>query len=333
MTMKAMRLVRPKPVDEHPLQMEDVPEPIAAKGQLRIQMQACGICHTDLHIADGELKPPRFPITLGHQAVGVIDQIGEDVSGFVPGERVGAPWLADACGTCEFCLRGEENLCPFIRFNGFHVDGGFAEKMIINANFAVRLPANLSPVETAPLLCAGIIGYRALKLSEMSEGDVIGLLGFGASAHLVLQVAKQKGCKVYVFTRASSHQELARQLKADWIGQINDEAPSLCDHAILFAPAGSLVSAGLQKIRPGGSLVINAVTMSDIPSFPYSKIYGERMMRSAANATRQDANEYMDWVSYHGVQVTTQGYALSEVNQALMDLKTSKINGEAVIQI
>jgi propanol-preferring alcohol dehydrogenase len=330
--MKAMRLFQTKKVEDHPIQMVDVPEPSAGKGQIRMKMLTCGVCHTDLHIVEGELKAPKLPITLGHQVVGIIDQIDEGVSGFQIGERVGAPWLAYACGTCEFCLRGEENLCPFIQFHGFHVDGGFAEKMLINAGFAVKLPMNLNPVDSAPLLCAGIVGFRSVKLANVKAGDVIGLVGFGASAHLSLQVIKGMGCKVFAFTRAKIHQEHALKLGAEWAGDISDTAPAFCDHIIQFAPSGNLVPSALEKLRPGGSLVINAVTMSDNPSFSYSKIYGERSIKSVANATRQDASEFMDWVSKHGIQVTTQIYVLSEVNQALVDVKTSKINGEAVIQ-
>ncbi len=330
--MKAMRLIQTKKAEEHPLEMMDIPEPKVGMGQIRIKMLTCGVCHTDLHIAEGELKAPKLPITLGHQAVGEIDQIGEGVTGFEISERVGAPWLAYTCGTCDFCLRGEENLCPFIQFHGFHMDGGFAEKMLINANFAVKLPINLNPVETAPLLCAGIVGYRSVKLADIKAGDIIGLVGFGASAHLSMQVVKGMGCKVFAFTRAKIHQEHALQLGADWVGDLNDTAPAYCDHIIQFAPAGNLVSPALEKLRPGGSLVINAVTMSDISSFPYSRIYGERSIKSVANATRQDASEFMDWVFKYGIQVTTQIYKLSEANQALIDIKTSKINGEAVIQ-
>ncbi len=330
--MKAIRLFQARKAEDLPLQMVDVPEPVAGRGQIRINMLTCGVCHTDLHMAEGELKAPKLPITLGHQAVGEIDQLGEGVAGFQLGERIGAPWLAYACGTCDFCRRGEENLCPFIQFHGFDVDGGFAQKMLINASFAVKLPIKLNPLETAPLLCAGIVGYRSVKLAGIQAGDTIGLVGFGASAHLSIQMLFGKGCKVYVFTRAKSHQDHAMKLGAAWAGDLSDDAPTLCDHIIQFAPAGTLVLAGLDKIRPGGNLVINAVTMSDIPTFPYIKIYGERSIKSVANATRQDGIEFMDWVSKHGIQVTTQVYELSETNQALMDLKTSKINGEAVIQ-
>jgi len=330
--MKAMRLFQSKKAEEFPLQMVDQPEPIAGKGQIRIKTLTCGVCHTDLHMVEGELKAPIFPITPGHQAVGVIDQIGEGVLGLEIGQRVGAPWLAYACGSCESCRRGEENLCPFIQFHGFHVDGGFAQKMLINANFAVNLPANLDPVQTAPLLCAGIVGYRSVKLASVKTGEVIGLIGFGASAHLSIQVLMGKGCKVYAFTRAKSHQDHALKLGAEWAGDLSETAPAFCDHIIQFAPSGNLVPGGLEKLRPGGNLVINAVTMSDIPSFPYSKVYGERSIHSVANATRQDAIEFMDWVSKHGIHVTAQVYSLEEANQALMELKASKINGEAVIQ-
>jgi propanol-preferring alcohol dehydrogenase len=330
--MKAMRIFHTKKAESLPLQLVDIPQPKTGKKQIRIRMLACGVCHTDLDISEGELPAPKFPITPGHQAVGEIDQIGEGVTGFEIGEKVGAPWLAYACGTCDSCRRGEENLCPFIQFHGFHVDGGFAEEMLINADFAVKLPANLNPVETAPLLCAGIVGYRSVKLAEINPGDIIGLVGFGASAHLSIQVIKAMGGKVYAFSRAKIHQEHAMKLGGDWAGDLSENAPTLCDRIIQFAPAGNLVPAALEKLRPGGKLVINAVTMSDIPTFPYSKIYGERSIKSVANATHQDATEFMDWVSRQGIQVTTQIYKLSDANQALLDLKTSKFSGEAVIQ-
>jgi alcohol dehydrogenase, propanol-preferring len=330
--MKAMRLFQTKKAEDHPLQMVDVPAPTAGKGQIRITMLTCGICHTDLHIAEGELKAPKLPITLGHQAVGMIDQIGEGVSGFAMGEKVGAPWLALTCGKCEFCRRGEENLCRFIQFHGLHVDGGFAEKMLLNADFAVKLPIKLNPVEIAPLLCAGIVGYRSVKLADIKSGDTVGMIGFGASAHLSMQVIKSMGSKVFVFTRAKIHKELALRLGADWAGDLSDISPAMCDRIIQFAPAGNLVPAAFEKLSPGGSLLINAVTMSDIPSFPYSMIYGERTIKSVANATRQDAVEFMDWVSKHDIQVITNIYTLPEANRALVDLKISKINGEAVIQ-
>jgi propanol-preferring alcohol dehydrogenase len=330
--MKAMQLNTPKPIEQFPLQIEEVPEPCAGKGQIRIRVLACGVCHTDLHIVEGELKPPKFPLIPGHQVVGVIDQIGQCVTGFQIGDRVGAPWLAYTCGKCSFCQNGKENLCPNIKFHGFHVDGGFAEMMAMDVNFTVHLPENQKPENTAPLLCAGIIGFRSIKLAGIQPGDVIGLIGFGASAHLSLQVIKGLGCKAYVFTRARIHQEHALRLGADWAGEISATAPSLCHHAILFAPSGDLVPASLAKIHPGGTLVVNAITMTDIPSYPYSRIYGERVLKSVANATRQDAREFMDWVSTHGIEVHTTSYSLSDANLALMDMKASQVNGDAVIQ-
>lgn len=331
--MKAMSLFTSGKIEDNPLKLVEIEPPNAGKDEIRIKVEVCGVCHTDLHICEGDIIPPKYPIIPGHQAVGIVDQVGEGVDGIRVGERLGAAWLGWADGKCEFCLRGEENLCPDIRFHGFNFNGGFAEWMVIRAAFAVHLPAKLSAPDAAPWLCAGTIGYRALKLAEVRKGDWIGLVGFGASAHLALQLAKHWGCHIMVFTRSKAHQEHALSLGAEWAGGLEEDAPRLCDRAILFAPSGNTVPLTLNKIRRGGNLAINAVTMTDIPGFPFTNLYGEKTVRAVTNATRKDAIETMEWVEKTGIRAMTTIYALEEANQALKDIKMSSINGEAVLKL
>ena len=307
-------------------------------------MLVCGVCHTDLHIAEGDLQPPRLPVTgsaaapliPGHQVVAQVEAIGDE--GKNPhnlriGERVGVPWLYSACGECSFCLSGQENLCPDAKFTGLDVDGGYAGYMVADARYVLKLPKRFSDEQAAPLLCAGIVGYRSLRLAEVKPGERLGLVGFGASAHLVLQVARHWGCKIYVFTRSEEHRRHALDLGADWAGGIEQPITRSLDRAILFAPSGVLVPPTLEKIRPGGTLAINAVTMDDIPSFPYELIYGERTLRSVANATYQDGVEFLQLADEIGLQPTTTLYPLEAANQALQDMKHSRLNGEAVLAI
>ena len=333
--MEAVRIFSQKDIFSVPLVLNDTPVPQPGPGQVRIKISMCGVCHTDLHIAEGEIHPPHLPITPGHQVVGVIDAIGVslDDASVKLGQRVGVPWLYSTCGKCEFCLRGEENLCRSAKFTGFHVDGGFAEYMLADARFVLPLPDSLSDAQAAPLLCAGIIGYRSLRKADVQPGEHIGLFGFGASAHLAIQVALYWGCKVSVFTRSSKHQNHARELGAFWAGDANSEGTSTLDRAIIFAPIGELVPTTLEKVRPGGTVAINAIHMSDIPSFPYQTIYGERTLRSVANAKYQDGVEFLEMAVKAGIKSTVNRYPLEEANQALSDLKESKFNGEAVLEI
>ncbi len=336
--MKAYRLFSPGPAENKPLQLMDLPIPEPGPGQIRIKVSVCGVCHTDLHIAEGEIHPPAFPITLGHQVVGIVDAIG-GVGGTIPraapvlGMRVGVPWLHSACRKCAFCQRSEENLCPNAKFTGFHVDGGYAEYMLATARYVLPIPENISDEQAAPLLCAGIVGYRALKKAEIKRGEHVGLFGFGASAHLCIQILHHWGCKVSVFTRALAHQEHARQLGAIWAGSAGQNPEKPLDRAVIFAPSGGLVVRALETTRHGGTVVINAIHMSDIPSFPYEKIYGERTVRSVANATYRDGQEFLILAATAGIKSTVNLYPFNEANRALQDLKASHFNGEAVLNV
>ncbi len=315
------------------MQSDKVPVPRPGPGQVRIKVSVCGVCHTDLHIVEGEIHPPGLPLTPGHQVVGLIDALGRDVKGRKIGQRVGVPWLYSACGTCEFCQRGEENLCPNAKFTGFHVNGGYAQYMLADARYVLPLPPALSDQQAAPLLCAGIVGYRSLRKAEIAPGEHVGLFGFGGSAHLCIQVLRHWGCQVSVFTRDFSHQDHARELGAAWAGTAGQNPGRLLDRAVIFAPAGGLVVRALELLRPGGNVAINAIHMSDIPSFPYEKIYGERTLRSVANATYHDGQEFLALAVDAGIDPTVNLYPLDEANLALQDLKASRFNGEAVLRI
>jgi propanol-preferring alcohol dehydrogenase len=331
--MKAIRLYLPTHIDQNPLESDKVANPRPGPGQVRIKVSTCAVCHTDLHTVEGEIHPPSLPVTPGHQVVGVIDAVGPDVNNRRKGERVGVPWLYSACGRCEFCQRGEENLCPQARFTGFHVDGGYAESMLADANYVLPLPDFFSDEQAAPLLCAGIVGYRSLKKAEVKPGEQVGLVGFGASAHLMIQILQYWDCKVSVFTRELGHQDHARELGAVWAGTAGQTPGHLLDRMIIFAPAGPLVVRALEQIRPGGSVAINAIHMSDIPTFPYAKLYGERTLRSVANATYQDGVEFLALAEAAKVESTVNLYHLDEANHALQDLKASRFNGQAVLQV
>lgn len=331
--MKAWRLYQPAPAEKHPLKMEEVPEPIPSEGELRLRVNTCGVCHTDLHTVEGEIHPPRLPVTPGHQAVGVVVGSGEGVTRFGKGERAGVPWLHWACGECEFCTRGEENLCPRAKYTGFDVDGGYAQFMVVPERFALPLPAEVDDLLAAPLLCAGIIGYRSLRRAGVQPGEHLGLVGFGASAHLAIQVAKHWGCRVSVFTRSEDHQEHAIELGADWASGIEHGPAAPLDRAILFAPAGMLVPLTLEKLRPGGTLAINAVYLSDIPQMPYERIYRERTLTSVTNATYQDGVEFLRLASEIPVRAEVRAYAFEDAPQALVDVKQSRVRGEAVLTV
>ncbi len=296
-----------------------------------MKVHACGVCHTDLHTVEGELTPPAYPIVPGHQVVGTVEAIGEGVTGWVVGDRAGVAWLQAACGACSFCRRGEENLCPQARFTGFHTDGGYAEATLAEAAYAFPMPIGISDEQAAPLLCAGIIGYRSLRKADVSPGETVGLIGFGASAHLAIQVARAWDCTVYVFSRGALHRQLALELGAAWTGTLDQPPPTPLDRAVIFAPAGDLVPATLTWLRPGGTLAINAIHMSAIPSMPYATIYGERTLRSVTNATRRDGAEFLALAAQIGIHSTVTRYALDDANQALLDLKQGRIEGAAVL--
>ena len=331
--MRAMQLEESATVEEKPLRLVDVPVPKPGPGQVRLRVNICGACHTDLHIVEGDIHPPKMPIIPGHQVVGTIDALGEGVTEFEQGDRAGVPWFYDADGDCRFCQVGLENLCPNARFTGFHVDGGFADYMLAEANYTLRLPDDLSDEQAAPMLCAGIIGYRSLHQADLQRGERLGLVGFGASAHLAIQVANHWDCDVYVFTRSEEHRRHAEELGAVWVGGAEDQAPQPLDRAVIFAPAGHLVPKILSKLRPGGTLAINAIYMSPIPEMDYDLIYGERTLRSVANATYRDGVEFLQLAAQIPIKATVQNYDLEQANQALEDIKHSRLNGEAILRI
>lgn len=331
--MRAMVLTRQAPVEERPLELREVPLPEPGPGEVRIRVSVCGVCHTDLHIAEGDLPLKKQPLILGHQIVGRVDALGAAAGRFRLGERVGVAWLHFACGECRYCLRGRENLCENALFTGYHVDGGFAEYTVAPEAFIYPIPEGFSDEEAAPLLCGGIIGYRALRLSEVDSEDVLGLYGFGASAHVTIQVARHLGCEVYVFTRSQEHKELARALGAAWVGEAGDLPPKPLDAAIVFAPAGWIVPKALGTLDKGGTLALAGIHMSPIPELPYELIYGERTLRSVANATREDGEELLSLAAEVPVRTEVEVYELAEANEVLLRLKERRVRGAAVLKI
>jgi propanol-preferring alcohol dehydrogenase len=330
--MRAQILFSPASITQSPLRWEEVPDPKPGPGEILIRVSACGVCHTDLHIAEGELPAPRLPIIPGHQAVGKIIALGPAAGDWSIGDRVGVFWLRRSCGRCGFCRRGEENLCPDAEFTGLDHDGGYAEYLVADAGFTLRLPENFDDLTAAPLLCAGIIGYRSLRRAELLPGETLGLFGFGASAHLALQVARHWGCRVFVFTRSAAHRALALDLGAEWAGSASDPAPAPLDRAVIFAPSGVLVPAALERLRPGGTLAVNAIVLSNIPELPYSLLYGERTLRSVTNATRHDAAEFLRLAAEIPIRVTANAFPLQDANRVLQLLKDARIDGAAVLQ-
>ena len=331
--MKAMVLREPAPAAHHPLALVEMPLPEPGPGQVRLRVLACGVCHTDLHLVEGEIATPRLPVVPGHQIVGVVDALGAGVTRFRPGDRVGVPWLYWADETCDFCLKGQENLCPNALYTGQHVDGGFAQFMVSHAGWTYPIPGDLRDELAAPLLCAGLIGYRSLRLSEIRPGERLGLYGFGASAHIAIQVARHWGCEVFVFTRSEEHRRHALELGAAWVGDARGEPPALLDSAVTFAPAGWLVPEVLRVLRPGGTLAINAITMSPIPEMPYDLLYGERTVRSVANLARRDAEEFLPLAAEIPVRTDVEVFRLEDANEVLLRLKRSEVRGAAVLKI
>jgi propanol-preferring alcohol dehydrogenase len=348
--MKAMRLHEPKPAEERPLEMADLPLPEPGPGEIRLSVRVCGVCRTDLHTVEGDLPLPKLPLVPGHQVVGLVEARGpalsachehgrreaegEEATRFRIGQRVGVPWLYRTCGVCEFCQRGLENLCQDARFTGLHADGGYAEAMVVHQNFAYPIPERFSDVEAAPLLCAGLIGYRALRLSDIQPGQRLGLYGFGGSAHVTIQVARHRGCEVYVFTRSEGHRQLARELGAVWGGGAEDTPPAKMHSSIIFTPAGSLVPEALRVLERGGTLSLAGVTMPPIPELNYDRLlYWERTVRSVANFTRQDAEELLQVAAEIPIHTTVQTFPLEAANEALLALKRSEIDGMGVLVV
>jgi propanol-preferring alcohol dehydrogenase len=307
--------------------------PVALPGEILVRVRACGVCRTDLHIVDGELTPPELPIIPGHEIVGVVDTLGDGFAPLAVGDRVGIPWLAYACGECDYCKRGLENLCREARFTGFQMDGGYAEYTVADARYAFKLPESYSDAEAAPLLCAGMIGYRAYRMA--GEGRRLGLYGFGAAAHLLAQVAIHHGRQVSAFTSPGDDaaQEFARSLGCAWAGASNEPPPEPLDAAIIFAPVGALVPEALSRVGPGGIVVCAGIHMSDIPSFPYRQLWEERVLRSVANLTRADAREFLALAPRVKVTTHVHSYDLTDANRALADLRGGNLEGAAVLTI
>jgi propanol-preferring alcohol dehydrogenase len=336
--MKAWILTTPASVDERPLQLVDVPDPIPGDDELLLRVAACGICRTDLHIVEGELPVRRSPLIPGHQIVGRVTALGSGVDGFAVGDRVGVAWLNRTCGKCKYCLSGRENLCDRALFTGWSVDGGYAEYAVAPASFAYRIPDGFDDIQAAPLLCAGIIGYRCLRLTGLDEngwkGARLGIYGFGAAGHICIQLARSRGADVYVCTRdRKRHQALAHELGAAWVGGAMDDPPVKLDAAIIFAPAGELVPAALKVMAKGGTVVLGGIHMSPIPSFEYSLLYGERMIRSVANNTRADGQDFLLEAARIPVHTHVQTFSFDQVNDALIALKHDAIRGAGVVTI
>ena len=327
--MRAMVLRRAR----ERLVAEALPAPAPGPGQVLIRVHACGVCRTDLHVLEGDLTQPKLPLVPGHEIVGRVAALGAGVKRFRVGERVGVPWLGFTCGVCERCRAGEENLCPNARFTGYQIDGGYAEACVADARYCFALPEGYTDQEAAPLLCAGLIGYRALRLA--GAGRRIGLYGFGAAAHIIAQVAKWQGRTVFAFTRPGDKagQDFARGMGADWAGGSDEMPPERLEAALIFAPVGSLVPAALAASGPGGVVVCAGIHMSDIPSFPYALLWEERILRSVANLTRKDAEEFLALAPKAKVRTRTLPYPLAAANEALADLAAGRIEGAAVLTI
>lgn len=331
--MRAMLLQTPRPVDQAPLVAAEIEKPQPGPGQVRLKVLTCGVCHTDLHIVEGDLSLPRLPTVPGHQIVGRVDAIGDGVSQHQAGDRLGVPWLYQTCERCRYCRAGKENLCENIRFTGLHADGGFAEYMVVDARFAYSIPDIFSDTEAAPLLCAGVVGYRSLRLSRVQPGQRLGLYGFGASAHIIIQIARHWQCQVFVFTRNEHHRDMARTLGAAWAGGAGDDPGVPLDSSIIFAPAGWLVPEALRALDKGGTLALGGIHMSPIPEMPYDLLWHERTVQSVANSTRQDAVDFLDIAAEVPVRTEVELFPLEEANEALLRLKRSEINGAAVLQV
>lgn len=331
--MKALVLRKPAPIETNPLELADVAKPQPSGSQVLVRVSACGICRTDLHVIEGELTPRKSPITPGHQIVGVVEAVGDRAKLHAIGTRVGIAWLHSTDGTCEYCTAGKENLCNSPTFTGYTVDGGYAEYALGEESFVYPIPEGFSDLAAAPLLCAGIIGFRSLRLSAIGRGGRLGLYGFGAAAHVAIQVARHWGAEVYACTRDERHQKLALELGAVWAGGTVAEPPKKLDSAIIFAPAGEIVPAALKALRKGGTLALGGIHMSTIPPLDYDWLYGERVVRSVANNTRQDGHDFLRTAAEIPVHVETEIFPLKEANRALNALKNDAIRGAAVLKL
>ena len=332
--MKAMVLEHDAEVTQNPLVLREVSDPQPGPGQVRVKVQVCGVCRTDLHVVEGELPPVTRPIIPGHETVGIVDQVGSGVRSLKEGDRVGIAWLQNTCQECEFCTTGRENLCSQATFSGYHVHGGYAEYALVSEQFAYPLPSTFTDEEAAPLLCAGIIGYRALRRSQVKPGQRLGLYGFGASAHITIQIARHWGCSVYVCSLREEHRILARQLGATWVGEASESPPDTLHGAIIFAPAGELVPPALQALEKGGTLALAGIYMSPIPSLDYDRdLFRERTLQSVTANTKQDGLDLLQESAAIPIRTHTQSFKLEEANLALQKLKAGTIQGAGVLKL
>ena len=328
-----MQLRQTGDASQSPLDLSEVETPEPGPHQVRLKVRACGVCHTDLHIVEGELAAPHLPLIPGHEIIGVVEAVGEAVTLHRVGDRLGVPWLYHTCGTCRYCQRDQENLCENIQFTGLHANGGYAEQIVVEARFAYPIPAIFSDAEAAPLMCAGVVGYRSLRLSRVQPGQRLGLYGFGASAHLIIQIARHWGCEVFVFTRGEPHRALARSLGAAWAGGAEDEPGVKMDSSIIFAPAGGLVPLALRRLDRGGTLALGGIHMSPIPEMAYDLVWHERTIQSVANSTRQDALDFLQVATEVPLKSTVEPFELEQANEVLGRLKRREINGAGVLMM
>ncbi len=330
--MKAMVLAANAAIETAPLKLEDLPDPVPGAGQVRLKVRCCAICRTDLHVIEGELPPRKLPLVPGHQIVGTVDQLGQGCRRLAVGQRIGVAWLRHTCGRCRFCTTGRENLCADQRFTGYHADGGYAEYALVAEDFAYPLPGGFGDLEAAPLLCAGIVGYRALKRCNLPEGGTLAIYGFGSSAHVIMQIALHRGCRVYVVTRDARHQRLAAEMGAAWVGGSASGLPAAVDSAIVFAPAGELVPAALSKLDKGGTVALAGIYMTPVPQMDYTQcLFYERDVRSVTANTRADGRELLELAGSIPLRPRTVSYRLDQANQALGDLKADRISGTGVL--
>ncbi|MCP4663238.1 MAG: zinc-dependent alcohol dehydrogenase family protein [bacterium] len=331
--MRAQLLEHPAPAEKRPLRLAEVPDPSPAADELVLRIAACGVCRTDLQICEGDLQARCLPVVPGHQVVGRVEAVGLEVNGWSVGERAGVAWLAGACGACAECRAGRENLCAEAEFTGWDRDGGYAERLAVRAEFALRMPEGFDDLAAAPLLCGGVIGYRSLKVSGIEPGGRLGLYGFGASALLAIQVARHWGCEVYVATRSERERARALELGAAWAGGYDDRPPVALDAAVTFAPVGDVVIAALKALERGGTVAINAIHLDRIPEFSYDQLWWERSLRSVANFTRQDAQEFLDLAAAIPIRTATEEHPLGEANEALCRLAAGEVAGAAVLVV
>jgi alcohol dehydrogenase, propanol-preferring len=329
--VRALQVRTPRPIADDPLDLADLTEPVPASGELLLRVSACAVCRTDLQIATGDLPPHRSPVVPGHQAVGVVEAVGPAVDGWAPGDRAGTTWLAGFDGVCEFCVSRRENLCRAASFTGWDRDGGFAELLTIRADVAVAIPDNLTDLGAAPLLCGGVIGYRALRLTGIQPGARLGLYGFGASARQAIHVARHWGCEIHVASRSKRDLDRALELGASSVGGYDEPPPSLLQAAITFAPAGSVVVSALRALDRGGTVVVNAIHLDGIPAFSYDDLWWERSIRSVANVTRQDARDFISLAATLGMDSDVETHPLEDGNEALRRIERGEVDGAAVL--